>query len=122
MIRTLDGEDERTQSQAIENFTPPRGIVSDSAFSVPHIELSTCLVHEISIFATELRRIMKRKNDEKHAANGKAKKRALSEDDVKHSFRTDLFDTTALEKYKTDYAVSKPLVSRPCLIFFTRHA
>jgi len=61
---------------------------------------------------------MKRKNDEKHAANGKAKKRALSEDDVKYSFRPDLFDTKILEKYKSDYVVSEPYVLQPCLISF----
>jgi hypothetical protein len=51
---------------------------------------------------------MKRKNDERQAANGKAKKRALSEHDIKYSFRTDLFDSKILEKYKSDYTVSKP--------------
>lgn len=51
---------------------------------------------------------MKRKSDEKHVANGKVKKRALSEDDVKYNFRTDLFDTKILEKYKSDYVVSEP--------------
>ena len=65
-----------------------------------------------------LRTIMKRKNDETHAANGKAKKRAPSEDDAKQSFRTDLFATKILEKYKSDYAVSEPYVLRLCHIPF----
>jgi hypothetical protein len=82
------------------------GVVPDSAFS------------PASQRNIQLCRIMKRKNDEKHAANGKAKKRALSEDDVKYSFRPDLFDTKILEKYKSDYVVSEPYVLQPCLISF----
>lgn len=55
---------------------------------------------------------MKRKNTEVHAANGKGKKRALSEDEVRASFRTDLFDADALDKSRADYVISKPYVLR----------
>lgn len=53
---------------------------------------------------------MKRKNIEPHATNGKEKRRALSEEDIRQSFRANLFETDNLEKYKADYATSKPHV------------
>ena len=76
---------------------------------LPDFGLRSFSSAEHPICGTQFCKIMKRKNDdEMHAANGKAKKRAPSEDDIKYRFRTDLFDSTILEKYKSDYAVSKP--------------
>jgi hypothetical protein len=53
---------------------------------------------------------MKRKSTEAHTINGKAKKRALSEDEVRTSFRTDLFDADTLDKSRAGYVISKPYV------------
>jgi len=53
---------------------------------------------------------MKRKSTEAHAANGKGKKRALDEHEVRKSFRDDLFEADTLKRYRDDYVVSKPSV------------
>ena len=51
---------------------------------------------------------MKRKSTEAHATNGKGKRRALDENEVRKSFRNDLFDADTLTAYRDDYVVSKP--------------
>jgi hypothetical protein len=54
---------------------------------------------------------MKRKS-EAHA-NGKSKKRAISDDEAHDNFRKGLFDTAALKDYTDSYAASQPYVHVP---------
>jgi hypothetical protein len=49
---------------------------------------------------------MKRKSET--PANGKAKKRAISDDEAHKNFRNGLFDNKVLEGYTTSYATSQP--------------
>lgn len=49
---------------------------------------------------------MKRKSEA--PANGKAKKRAISDDEAHANFRAGLFDTEVLEDYTSYYATSQP--------------
>lgn len=57
---------------------------------------------------TTASRKMKRKSTETHAANGKGKRRALDENEVRKSFRNYLFEADTLKGYRDDYIVSKP--------------
>lgn len=52
---------------------------------------------------------MKRKSEAR--ANGKSKKRAISDDDAHENFRKGLFDTTVLKNYTDSYAASQPYVT-----------
>jgi hypothetical protein len=49
---------------------------------------------------------MKRKNDA--PANGKSKKRAISDDEAQRNFRKGLFDPKVLKDYSQQYAKSEP--------------
>jgi hypothetical protein len=51
---------------------------------------------------------MKRKIEEPHAVNGKGKKRAMTENDVRTNFGATLFDSNVLDDYRAEYATSKP--------------
>ncbi|TKA64021.1 hypothetical protein B0A49_11058 [Cryomyces minteri] len=53
---------------------------------------------------------MKRKNEDQldFVANGKPKKRAFTDQEVKRNFRTGLFDTKVLKQYTDEYAESQP--------------
>ena len=52
---------------------------------------------------------MKRKS-EAHA-NGKSKKRAISDDEARDNFRRGLFDSKVLQDYTDAYAASQPYVA-----------
>lgn len=54
---------------------------------------------------------MKRKSDA--PANGKAKKRAISDDEAHANFRKGLFHADVLENYTSYYATSQPYRFRP---------
>ena len=49
---------------------------------------------------------MKRKNDA--PANGKSKKRAISDDEAQRNFRKGFFDPKVLKGYSQQYEKSKP--------------
>lgn len=50
----------------------------------------------------------KRKAEGPAVANGKSKKRALSDEEARSNFRKGLFDTKVLEDYQKQYAESQP--------------
>ncbi|GME54456.1 Oxoglutarate/iron-dependent oxygenase [Neofusicoccum parvum] len=50
----------------------------------------------------------KRKAEDSAVANGKSKKRALSDEEAQSNFRKGLFDTKVLEDYQSQYAKSQP--------------
>lgn len=52
--------------------------------------------------------MVKRKAQDNPAANGKSKKRALSDDEARSNFRKGLFDTKVLGDYQNQYAESQP--------------
>lgn len=54
---------------------------------------------------------MKRKSET--PANGKAKKRAISDEEARDKFRNGLFDSKVLEEYTNYYATSQPYVYVP---------
>lgn len=51
---------------------------------------------------------MKRKAEDQTGSTKKDKKRAVTGGNVESQFSTTLFDAARLEKYKSDYAISKP--------------
>ena len=59
-------------------------------------------------FNIQVKRNMKRKNDA--LANGKSKKRAISDDEAQRNFRKGLFDPKVLKGYSQQYAKLEPYV------------
>lgn len=53
---------------------------------------------------------MKRKAEMESEAESRPKKRVLSDEEVRASFRPDLFDEAVLQQYTEEYANSQPYV------------